>query len=62
LLAVVLIYIINLRSFGWTLEMLLDPMEFVQAFLVAFVAALLAGLYPAWKIGNTPPAIAVRTE
>ncbi|MEJ5248880.1 MAG: ABC transporter permease [Caldilinea sp.] len=62
LLAVVLIYIINLRSFGWTLEMLLDPMEFVQAFLVAFVAALLAGLYPAWKIGNTPPAIAVRME
>jgi putative ABC transport system permease protein len=62
LLAVILIYIINLRSFGWTLEMRLDPMEFVQAFLVALVAALLAGIYPAWKIGNTPPAIAVRSE
>lgn len=61
-LAVILIYIINLRSFGWTLEMRLDPMEFVQAFLVALVAALLAGVYPAWKIGNTPPAIAVRSE
>jgi putative ABC transport system permease protein len=59
---VILIYIINLRSFGWTLEMRLDPMEFVQAFLVALVAALLAGVYPAWKIGNTPPAIAVRSE
>jgi putative ABC transport system permease protein len=62
LLAVILIYIINLRSFGWTLEMLLNPAEFVQAFFVAFVAALLAGVYPAWKIGNTPPAIAVRSE
>jgi putative ABC transport system permease protein len=62
LLAVILIYIINLRSFGWTLEMLLDPAEFVQAFFVALVAALLAGIYPAWKIGNTPPAIAVRSE
>jgi len=62
LLAVILIYIINLRSFGWTLEMLLDPAEFVQAFFVALVAALLAGVYPAWKIGNTPPAIAVRSE
>ena len=62
LLAVILIYIINLRSFGWTLEMLLDPAEFVRAFLVALVAALVAGLYPAWKIGNTPPAIAVRSE
>lgn len=62
LLAVILIYIINLRSFGWTLEMLLDPVEFIQAFFVALVAALLAGVYPAWKIGNTPPAIAVRSE
>ena len=42
-LALILIYIINLRSFGWTLEMRLQPMEFVQAFLVALVAALLAG-------------------
>ena len=62
MLALILIYIINLRSFGWTLEMRLEPGEFVQAFLVALVAALLAGIYPAWKIGNTPPAIAVRSE
>jgi putative ABC transport system permease protein len=59
----ILIYIINLRSFGWTLEMQLDPMDLsCRPFLVALVAALLAGLYPAWKIGNTPPAIAVRSE
>lgn len=61
-LAVVLVYIINLRSFGWTLEMRLDPWEFVQAFLVALVAALLAGLYPAWKLGQTEPAAALRSE
>jgi putative ABC transport system permease protein len=61
-LAVVLIYIINLRSFGWTLEMQLQPMEFVQAFLVALVAALLAGLYPAWRMGQTQPAEALRSE
>ncbi|HQF72194.1 MAG TPA: DUF4147 domain-containing protein, partial [Promineifilum sp.] len=51
-LALILIYIINLRSFGWTLEMRLQPEEFVQAFLVALLAALLAGLYPAWKMGQ----------
>jgi putative ABC transport system permease protein len=61
-LALVLIYIINLRSFGWTLEMTLQPMEFVQAFLVALAAALLAGLYPAWKMGQTQPAEALRAE
>ena len=62
ILAVVLVYIINLRSFGWTLEMRLDPREFIQAFLVALVAALLAGLYPAWKLGQTEPAAALRSE
>jgi putative ABC transport system permease protein len=62
ILAVVLVYIINLRSFGWTLEMRLDPREFAQAFLVALVAALLAGLYPAWKLGQTEPAAALRSE
>ena len=62
ILAVVLVYIINLRSFGWTLEMRLDPREFVQAFLVALGAALLAGLYPAWKLGQTEPAAALRSE
>jgi putative ABC transport system permease protein len=61
-LSLVLIYIINLRSFGWTLEMRLQPMEFVQAFMVAVVAALLAGLYPAWRMGQTQPAEALRSE
>ena len=56
---IILIYIINLRSFGWTLEMRLQPMEFVQAFLVALWRALLAGIYPAWKMGQTQPAVAV---
>jgi putative ABC transport system permease protein len=61
-LALILIYIINLRSFGWTLEMRLLPEEFIQAFLVALVAALLAGIYPAWRIGQTQPAEALRSE
>ena len=62
LLSLILIYIINLRSFGWTLEMRLDPMEFAQAFLVALGAALAAGIYPAWRMGRIPPAEAVRAE
>ncbi len=61
-LALILIYIINLRSFGWTLTMQLQPSEFLQAFGVAMVAALLAGLYPAWRMGQIQPADAVRME
>ncbi|HMN28436.1 MAG TPA: ABC transporter permease [Caldilineaceae bacterium] len=62
LLAVILIYIINLRSFGWTLAMQLQPWDFIQSFLVAVGAALLAGLYPAWRMGKMSPADAVRSE
>ncbi|MEZ4617762.1 MAG: ABC transporter permease [Caldilineaceae bacterium] len=61
-LAIILIYIINLRSFGWTLQMRLDTADFLQAFLVALGAALLAGLYPAWKMGQMQPAEGVRAE
>ncbi len=62
LLSLVLIYIINLRSFGWTLSMQLQAGDFVNAFGIALFAALLAGLYPAWRMGRTQPADALRME
>ena len=61
-LALILIYIINLRSFGWTLQMYLQPIYFLQALIVALVAALLAGVYPAWRVGAMQPADALREE
>ena len=62
LLSLILIYIINLRSFGWSLQMQLESYHFVQAFGVALIAALLAGIYPAWRMGQTQPAAALRSE
>lgn len=61
-LALILIYIINLRSFGWTLQMHLQPIYFLQALVVALIAALLAGIYPAWRVGGMQPADALREE
>lgn len=61
-LALVLVYVINRRSFGWTLDLTLDPLLFAQALLVACVAALLAGIYPALKMSRTSPALALREE
>ena len=61
-LAMILIYITNLRSFGWTLQMYLQPVYFLQALIVALVAALLAGVYPAWRVGGMQPADALREE
>lgn len=61
-LALVLIYVINVRSFGWSMDMTLDATEFFQAFAVALVAALLAGLYPAYRLSHLIPAAALRSE
>jgi putative ABC transport system permease protein len=61
-LALVLIFVINRHSFGWTLRLSLDPLLFAQALLVALVAAVLAGVYPAWRMGRTNPALMLREE
>jgi putative ABC transport system permease protein len=62
MLALVLIFVINRRSFGWTLNLALDPALFGQALLVAVLAAVLAGVYPALKMARTNPALALREE
>ena len=61
-LALVLIYIINRRSFGWTLELHAEPGIFIQALLLAVAAALLAGVYPAIRMGRMLAAEALRGE
>jgi putative ABC transport system permease protein len=61
-LAVILVYIINRRSFGWTLQMQVALAPFVQAMLVAVVAALLAGIYPARRMGAMTTSEAMRGE
>ena len=62
ILAVILIYIINRRSFGWSLQMYVAPEPFLQAMVIAVVAALLAGLYPALRIINRKAADAIRFD
>lgn len=61
-LAWILIYVINVRSFGWTLQMQIEPGYFWQAWIVAVVAALLAGVYPAWRLSKMVVATAIREE
>lgn len=62
LVALVLVYVINRRSFGWTLNVQYPPQVFVQAMVLALLAALLAGLYPAYRMARTAPALALREE
>jgi len=62
ILAWILIFIINQRSFGWTLQMQMEPVPFAQAFVLAVSAALLAAVYPAWRLSRMQTAEALRGE
>ncbi len=61
-LSLVLIYVINLRSFGWTIQMTLDPWVFAQAVAVSVAAALLAAVYPLIRLQKMPVAVGLRQE
>ncbi len=62
ILAIILIYVINLRSFGWSLQLYLNPSIFIMALLVALLAALLAGIYPVLRLNKMEIAAALREE
>jgi putative ABC transport system permease protein len=62
LLAWLLIYVINRRSFGWTLQFEVDPMILLQALVLAIVAALVAGWWPGRKMSTQNASEALRFE
>jgi len=61
-LSLILVYVINRRSFGWTLQMLVEPSVLLQGVLIALVAALLAAIYPAIRLSRIPAAEEIRYE
>ena len=61
-LAAVLTLVINKRSFGWSVDLDLSAGVMIQAVALAVVAALLAGLYPGFRMSRTSPASALREE
>jgi len=61
-LAYVLVFVINKRSFGWTLQLTVSTDVLIQALVLAIGAALLAGLYPAWSMAQSSPATALRDK
>ena len=62
LLATILIKVINVRSFGWTMQMHLEPMVLALALAVSVVAALLAAIYPVRRLQRLSIAEALRQE
>jgi putative ABC transport system permease protein len=62
LITTLLIMVINRRSFGWSMQLQYNPEILIQGLVLAFIAALLAGIYPALKMSQTQPAEALRSE
>lgn len=61
-LSMILIYVINLRSFGWTLNFSLEPRYFFEALGIALIASLAAGIYPAYLVGKENVSNLIREE
>lgn len=61
-LAVLMIEFVNRRSFGWTIDLAVPPGVLLQAVGLALASALLAGVYPSWRMARTSPAEALRSE
>jgi putative ABC transport system permease protein len=61
-MAWVLIEVINRRAFGWQMDILLAWQVLAAAILFSVGAALLAGIYPAWRAASSRPALAMREE
>ena len=62
MLSAILIYVINLRSFGWTIFFEPVPETYVQAFFISIAAALLAAVYPMLRLSRLQVADALREE
>jgi putative ABC transport system permease protein len=61
-IAAVLIFVINLRSFGWTMPIAFDLRSLVTAPLLGVAAGLVSGVLPAWRAARVSPAEALREE
>jgi len=61
-LAMVMIYVINLRTFNWTINFQMDIGAYAQIWWMALVAALLAAVYPMLRLKKISVAAAIREE
>jgi putative ABC transport system permease protein len=62
LTAILLVRIINRRAFGWEIDLHLHPAQITSAIALALIAALVAGLYPAWRTAHAPLSQDLREE
>jgi len=62
LMAWVLIDVINRRSFGWQMDIEVSPDVLVTALALSVIVAVIAGIFPAYRVASSQPALAMREE
>ncbi len=62
LMSWILIDVINRRSFGWSMDIRISPDVLLSALALSVGAALIAGIYPAYRAARAQPALAMREE
>ncbi|MBS1212481.1 MAG: uncharacterized protein H6R26_1098, partial [Proteobacteria bacterium] len=62
LVALALVRVIHLRSFGWTMDLSISPASLSYAVVLSLIAALLAGIFPASQVMRVQPAASLREE
>jgi putative ABC transport system permease protein len=60
--AVLLVEVINRRAFGWRIDLHVHATQLGGALVLSLAAALIAGIYPAWRSARTLIAPALREE
>lgn len=55
LLSLILVFVINVQSFGWTIQFHLPAGFLLQSSLLILLATALSGIYPAFRAGRMPP-------
>ena len=58
----VLINVINVRSFGWSMSSMMPVGSIPETFVLAILSAGLAGLYPAYRLSRTAIAAQLRDD
>jgi putative ABC transport system permease protein len=61
-LSLILIYVINKQSFGWTIQFTFPARLIVEYAVLTLLASVAAGCFPAWRASRLPIAEAVRYE
>ncbi len=62
IISLILVYVINLRSFGWTIQFHFEFIYIIQAFLLSIASAIIAGIFPILRINRLETIKIIRNE